>query len=773
VKDEGEHIFSADQPITSRDQDLLGRRDFSESIAKAIQGWTGEESLVIGLYGPWGSGKSSVKNMILEALRDPDAAEDAAPTVVEYNPWQFAGQKQLAEGFFEEIAGALGKAEPHRRTRELAARFREYGAKFAVAVSAFAGILGAAKWCLVLLAVLGGAGFGLSFLSDSVARWVSLAIFLAAGMLAALSWLGQTSQRIGDYYEAVAARQRKTLSELKQELRDALERLPRPLLIVLDDIDRLTRSEIRLLFQLLKANADFPNTVYLVLFQRDIVERSLEEKDVISGRDFLSKVVQVAIDLPAIDRSQLEKVLNYELEDMLTKRGLQDRFDGGRWLDLYVPALQRWFADLRAVYRYASSLEFHLGLLESSGTCEVNPVDLAALEVLRVFEPDVHHRLPGLKSELTSFGDSYGGRTGAEEARKETLDLLIQQASEEHQEHVRTVLQNLFPPAERALGGRMGYGPDFAERWARELQVCAEHVFDRYFHLAVPESDISQKELERVLALTGDRDGLVGELRRQNEKGRLGTLLSRLEDYKQEISLDDAVPFVTSMMDIGDELPEGEPGILPMSPDVHASRIVYWYLKQEGDPERRGEILRKAFEQTGGVYLPCSLVSSENQRRERDKDSSAFLVDDNSLKDLQEACLNKIRQAADNGALIGHPKMLSLLYDWCRWESEEAASQWVQEIVQTDDGLKAFLLAVLQRGTSTQMGAYHSTVQWYISLGNVESFVSPSVIEERLREMGTEGLTKQEGLAVSEFRRAVRRRYEGRNDNDWSGDDHD
>ena len=63
------HDFSADRPIISREQDLLGRKSFAESVATAIQGWHGDDSLVVALYGPWGSGKSSIKNMMIESCK--------------------------------------------------------------------------------------------------------------------------------------------------------------------------------------------------------------------------------------------------------------------------------------------------------------------------------------------------------------------------------------------------------------------------------------------------------------------------------------------------------------------------------------------------------------------------------------------------------------------------------------------------------------------------------------------------------------------------------
>jgi len=50
------HHFSADRPIRSHQEDLLGRAGFAQSLANAIKQWKGKDSLVIALYGPWGSG---------------------------------------------------------------------------------------------------------------------------------------------------------------------------------------------------------------------------------------------------------------------------------------------------------------------------------------------------------------------------------------------------------------------------------------------------------------------------------------------------------------------------------------------------------------------------------------------------------------------------------------------------------------------------------------------------------------------------------------------
>lgn len=90
AEDVRKHPFSADRPIISAQEDLLGRTGFAESLASAIRGWKGNDSLVIALYGSWGSGKSSIKNVVVESLRK---SQKTCPEIVEFNPWQWAGQE--------------------------------------------------------------------------------------------------------------------------------------------------------------------------------------------------------------------------------------------------------------------------------------------------------------------------------------------------------------------------------------------------------------------------------------------------------------------------------------------------------------------------------------------------------------------------------------------------------------------------------------------------------------------------------------------------------
>src|SRR5438034_6470457 len=107
--------YSADRPIRSKKDDILGRAKFAERLADDIHSWEGDDSLVIALYGAWGSGKTSVKNMLLEANRK--KGRTPLP-VVDFNPWQLSGTGNIPATFF----GSKGGPRIQERAEETGGR---------------------------------------------------------------------------------------------------------------------------------------------------------------------------------------------------------------------------------------------------------------------------------------------------------------------------------------------------------------------------------------------------------------------------------------------------------------------------------------------------------------------------------------------------------------------------------------------------------------------------------------------------------------------------
>jgi predicted KAP-like P-loop ATPase len=94
-------IISADNPITKPEDDALGRIKPAQSFAEQVLALDSTEGVVVGVLGPWGSGKTSFVNLACGRLKD------SGITILEFNPWMFSGAEQLVQAFFIELSAQL------------------------------------------------------------------------------------------------------------------------------------------------------------------------------------------------------------------------------------------------------------------------------------------------------------------------------------------------------------------------------------------------------------------------------------------------------------------------------------------------------------------------------------------------------------------------------------------------------------------------------------------------------------------------------------------
>ena len=730
--------FSADLPITSAKEDLLNRSSFAAGVAKAIRHWNQKSSLVIALFGDWGSGKSSIKNMILECLRDGVTEEERLP-VVEFNPWQVSDLDRLSQAFFDEIGQALGRqqaGEGEADAKRRAAQWKAYSVYLSLGGSI-------TKSLKVVLPLLG--------------------IPLVGGIAdAALSALERSAGVVKEGAEGVEAAGRaavRTLAELKRELAGTLESLPRPLVVVLDDVDRLTQDEIRLLFQLIKANADFPNVIYLVLAQRDTVVNALERIAPGRGEEFLEKIIQVGLAVPRIERRQLENTLFAGLDRLLADQIIGQRFEQEHWVKLYRDGLRPFFQNLRDVNRYLSSFGFHVGIFRSDASFEVNPVDLIAVEVLRVFVPAVYEALPELKHILTDEPRFMRKEERTEDAA--ALARLLDFAPKDRRAQVQNILEGLFPPAAEVLSDSHHSGGN--DEWFRNLRICAHEVFDRYFQLSTPTDDISQSELDVLMSVIGDREAVGKKFSELKERGLLDVALDRLDSYKDKLPIQSADSFVTALFDL-DVSGDDQMFSLQISPQMHIQRIVHWYLRQEPEQARRKQILQSALANTRGLATPAMVVNGLEPRASnaRPTDSEALLDSLTDIEDLRREIVGMIGSAAESGRLAKERDLGILMAIWSNWGAAAGMRQWVEQLVTERDGLLLMLRTL--RGTARSFGGSIPREKHYYRFSDLEKCIDPSALSAFVEQLDAASLTPDDAANVELFRKAMERHAQGKPD---------
>ena len=266
------------------------------------------------------------------------------------------------------------------------------------------------------------------------------------------------------------------------------------------------------------------------------------------------------------------------------------------------------------------------------------------------------------------------------------IGALAQFASNGHEEKVKEIFTQLFPPVDWIFVERSGR--EESDGWLRDLRVCSGDMFDRYFLLAIPEGGISEEEFGQVISSLGDRGQFVAKLKEAAERKTLEHLLGRLGARVNQLDLAVPVPFITSLFDIGDNLPHTETSGWMVGIDRVCWLLIRRLLEREVDQVKRSNYLRSAIEATDGLYLPLIGVFYGGEP-EKDKDSRARppLLVGEDLRVARQLLLARIRDAAMKNDLSAHPELPFILYRWHDLGPESEPRGWVENLISKKEGL--------------------------------------------------------------------------------------
>ena len=606
----------------------------------------------------------------------------------------------------------------------------------------------------ILATVLGITG---SFFDTAWLKGVcTFLLVLLGGWAAVLKWGSSFLNSLGINAESTVEDEKADLNQIRSELSQLLANRNSPLLIVMDDLDRLTTEQLRMSFQLVKANLEFPNVVFLLLFQRDLVENKLTDGKQ-HGRDYLQKIIQVPFDIPQIEIGKLQSLLFDKLDLLLEQdKTAQEMFDASRWGNLFHGALHAYFDNLRNVYRYTSTLAFHFGLFKGKSVFEVNPVDLMGIECIRVFEPDVYKEIARAKDIFSKNGsDSYG-------TRKKEIAAFVNDVVDKanKRKFTKELISQLFPTIEWALEGG-NYDAGFGNIWLREMRVCHPSNFDKYFQFSIPTGEISNSDLRKMLSITADAQDLSTYILSLIERGVVKNALSQFEAFSDQIPLENGGSFIKGLLDIGDQLDHEAQGFTIFSSNTHVTRLIVWFLRRIDNLDERGKLLLECFESSQGLSIVESiLVADENRRKKGDP---GILIPDSYFERLKGEFVKKLDKMSEDTTheLITNDHLVSFLYRWKRWGNEEKVNFWIKTQIDSVDGCINLLKAFLSKSSSQTVGDHVVKLISYIRLESIEDFVDTNYIREKLNGVDETSLDSKAKEAINAFKDALNRREKG------------
>lgn len=501
-------MYYSDKPISSKCDDQLGRNSFAALLAQSLLNLNTQDTFTVGLFGKWGSGKTSIVNMMLSEIEEQqkDCPESEKLIVVHFEPWNFSNTDQLLSQFFI----------------RLSSEFRNKGDE--------------------RLAKIGEA-----LETYSEAFDILSAIPLAGGLLSFLGKKG--AETAGSKLKKGC--DEKDISKQKEFVIKLLQEQSNRILVVIDDIDRLSNEQIRQVFQLVTSVAKFPNTIYLLVFDKDIVVKALEKVQEGSGRDYLEKIIQMPIQIPDIKPAKLRQVLIDRLNTILSKyEGIA--FQQTHWQKLYEPCIAPFVDSLRTINRLCNAVQFKL----SSISTEIDFADIVAISVLEIQHPEVYEWVKEHKSLLTGEFDLSTIRE-KNKTQKELKDFYIAQikavlqkdghstVTDEQVEEIIAFLSHLFPHFGQKIGEI--YEVYNLNVFRKNNQIAHPEKFDRYFSLDLDEVSIRKSEI-LMAAFEAECEALIKALLEKEEKGDSYEFLEEIRALSSDLSADRAEIIVTALL---------------------------------------------------------------------------------------------------------------------------------------------------------------------------------------------------------------------------------
>ena len=665
--------YTDDGPIASSGEDRFSRWPFAERIAQVIAKRTDPASIVVGIYGPWGDGKTSVLNMMAQALEGNDAVVS-----IKFNPWHFEDEKHLIRAFFDTVAEALK------------ATLKTKGEAIGEFLSKYGGVLSLAS-----------------------------------------SNVGTAAKSVGQQLSTVH------LDELKRRVSELLVESGKRVVILIDDIDRLDRTEIHAVLKLVKLSASFSNTAYVLAFDDDVVAASLGERygagSADAGRQFLEKIIQVPLHLPDAEDVDLRSMCFEGVDEVISENALDLGEDDAEafarhFTEGILPALHT----PRQVKRYINAIRFAVPLLKS----EVHIVDQLLLEALRTAYPKLYLSVRDNADLYTGelLLNSHGDGAKQKEAAKTTIEGGLSGLSGIQREGAVHVLMALFPRL-NGIFGNTNYGRDWNKTWDADRRITSDDYFRRYFQYSVPTRDIADAKITELIdaAETSDAgaiDAFFDEVGNRKAWTRcIDKLFARIAQFEAG-----AIPLALGIARHAKAIPK-EKGMFSsfMSSSSRAAGLAARLIENVAETPTRLKVAIDVVNQASALSFATDCMRRLSIKGKKNDEEPA--LDEPEQDQLGAVVAAKIAKSfSENPEYAAYGRDIStLLWIWRRYGPDGEMAAFIGgRLKQNPDDAVRFLDAFIGRAYGLESGLSHKHDFDRSEFDAVAVLIGPEIVLEAL-----------------------------------------
>ena len=271
-----EILDKLERPIETKSDDSLNRGEFISRLGASLVAPGGiSTGIVIGLTGSWGSGKSSLLNLLREHL----ILQYPEILIVNFDPWLVSGRDDLITQFLAQVIGTIN-SEPRLRDK-------------------------------------------LKGISRTLAKYGSQLSPIANMVKPGIGTLLKSGFAVIE--QALSGS--KDLFQLRKDLEAELDKVGVPIVVMIDELDRVEDQEVRSVAQLVRAVADFRSISYILAFDAERVTDALggvgdKTERAERGKAYLEKIVQLQIPVPVTLEEEILKLIESSLLPILAELGV-------------------------------------------------------------------------------------------------------------------------------------------------------------------------------------------------------------------------------------------------------------------------------------------------------------------------------------------------------------------------------------------------------------------------------------------------------------------
>lgn len=680
--------YNSDRPIESANQDLLGRSTFSKQLAEAIFKYGSKDGLVIGLFGKWGTGKTSILNIVVNEINSLSEDSCDKPIIVKFSPWNYTDKDNLISLFFRVLKNKLDIDNDEEKRKKIRKALTDYSD------------------ALDALSLVPMVGSGLAILLKTIAK--------AQG--------AELSKEVD--LDVTRNQLEKVLSETNQKI-----------IVIMDDIDRLTNSQIRDIFQLVKQVGNFPNIIYVLSMDRNVVCRALEEVHNIDGSEYLEKIVQIPFEIPALMKPQIREIFLAKLNDTI-----KDIFDDITWNENYFNevfnnCIEPYIKTLRDVNRVINTFQFRYRLLYKETAFE----DMLALTTIEVLAPQLYQWIGNNKDLLCSTSIH-----SLESLYRDKKDYRIKICNELERlcinvDEAIKFLTTLFPVFEDDIDERNVRCISSNIREA--MRVAQEDRFNTYFVFDLSSIAIPRHIINNCI-YTLDLNTLMVMITKFNDEGNIEYFIDELRSLVNTIPSERLGLLATAILKRQYEFKDANlASFYVLSVFSKAEFLVYDIFSKINNEIDRYIIIKDTVENVTknelGVIasfinrLELSYGRLAGNEEYKDKQLITLM----HLEELEKTYISKINEITQSEFIIDINHFHMAFYLW-ECLDKDRAQIYLKETLKEDINILKFVCSIASRWNGTDGSG------WSSKLNNYSTYISPDTVYKKIQEFDKRDLYK-------------------------------